>query len=244
MSFSKLKKLHIIIIGAFLCVLAGGLMGFFLIKPEFEKYQAAYDRLAGIVSKVGVPGVEVSAEVDYASAFQPAMDKALDNMARANSEKNEATALLRAKMDYLMPPLDFSDRKYGMIAFWKEQILTLGPMMERFARDKNVDVVSANFQLPAPPVNPNDPLFEKEVLEFPLGTVAVQGNFKNIMENMRRWNTCNRLVLLSPPTLQGTSPQLQAAYNVTLYIYPMAVAKAGDTVPMAGGGTAAPGAPM
>ena len=55
------------------------------------------------------------------------------------------------------------------------------------------------------------------------------------MDNIRRWNNCNRLVMVSkPPTLSGTSPDLEAAYELTCYIFP--VAKGGPKIPLAAGG--------
>ena len=220
MSFSKLKKLHVIIIGSVLCVIAAVAVFFFLIKPERVKYGAVYARREAD-DKIGNATKEAAAE----RAKQ-----------QANLDLRLAQEALDLQMENRMPNLDFSNRQTGMIALWKEQILNLGPMLESFARDKNVDVLAANFQLPPPPANPNDAVFGQDVLVFPLGTVQVQGDFRSLMNNIRRWNNCGRLVMVSPPVLQGSSPQLQAAYSITCYVYP--VAKGGPTVPMAGAGSA------
>ncbi len=45
MSLSKLKKIHVIIIGAFFCVAAGVAIFMLLIKPENAAYQAAKARI-------------------------------------------------------------------------------------------------------------------------------------------------------------------------------------------------------
>jgi len=232
MSLSKLKKLHVIIIGSVLCALVGALMGMFLVKPEFVNYNEQYQRWLGKIP----PGTEELAARDMGAAFAKPLADAQADLQLANMEKIRAQQNLDAQMELRMPKLDFSNREAGMIALWHEQILKLGPMLESFAQDKNVEVLNSGFVLPPPPANPNDAVFSQDILVFPLGTVAVQGDFKSIMKNIRRWNNCRRLIMVSPPVLQGTSPRLQAAYTVTCYIYP--IAKGGDPVPMAGGGTA------
>lgn len=234
MSLSKLKKLHVIIIGSVLCVLVGVLMGMFLIKPEFAKYDEQYKRWVDNIPQ----GTEELAAQDLAAAFAGPMADAEADLQRANMERIQAQQKLDAEMELRMPKLDFSNRETGMIALWKEQILNLGPMLERFAQDKNVNVIAAKFAIPPPPANPNDAVFSQDVIQFNLGTVTVQGDFKSIMKNIRRWNNCRRLIMVGAPVLQGTSPQLQVAYSVTCFVYP--VAKAGAAIPMAGAGGTAP----
>ncbi len=219
MSLAKLRKLHVIIIGSVLCVAAGAAIFFLMIKPEREAYQAAM------------------AERDEAARTGNPQSEAAAIAKRAKAQADYVLALQRldTQMAKRMPRLNFSNRETGMLALWKEQIVNLGPLLESFARDPNpnLKVLSASFQLPAPPVNPNDAVFSQDVLVFPLGNVQVMGDFKALMNNIRRWNNCNRLIMVGPPTLAGTSPQLMASYPVTCYIYP--VAKAGQaTVQMAG----------
>jgi len=75
-------------------------------------------------------------------------------------------------------------------------------------------------------------VFAQDVLVFPLGSIAVQGGFKPLMENIRRWNNCSRLIMVGRPTLAGVSPQLTAVYPLTCYIFPKA--KGGSLIDMAG----------
>lgn len=216
MSFSKLKKLHIIIIGSVLCVLAGVALFFLMVKPQQErfkvaeaKYQAAYV-LGNESTKIKSEQLRDEARVSYYRTQQ----------------------VLDVQMQKRMPDLSFERRDVGMLALWNEQIKTLGPLLQSFVHDKSVDVVSAGIAIPAPPVNPNSDVFDKDILEFDLGSVTVQGDFKSVMNNIRRWNNCNRLVMVSGPTLAGTSPDLQVSYNIKCYIFP--VAKGGPKIPMAG----------
>ena len=216
MSFSKLKKIHIIIIGSVLCVLVGVAVFFLMIKPQREAFAAAKARY----DKAVVKGNEQSKRQAKAA------------LAKAMMDYSVAQAQLDVQMRQRMPDLDFSRRDLGMLALWNEQIKTLGPLLEDFAHDKNVKVANAKFQIQPPPANPNDPVFTQDVLVFPLGSIAVQGGFKPLMENIRRWNNCSRLIMVGRPTLAGVSPQLTAVYPLTCYIFPKA--KGGSLIDMAG----------
>lgn len=220
MSFSKLKQIHVIIIGAFLCVVA--IVGVFmlLIKPKQAALQAAQARIDK-ASPVGNQAAENQAIAD--------LNKAILEV--SNTQKN-----LNVEMAKRMPDLSFTRRDLGMLQLWHEQIDTLGPLLEKFAKDKNVKVLSAKFSIPAPPANPNDAIFDQDVLVFPLGTVQVKGSFKDLMSNITRWNNCRRLVMVSSPVMAGTSPNLVASYGLTCYIFP--VAKGGEKIQMAGTGAA------
>lgn len=221
MSFSKLKKIHVIIIGSVLCVIAGVAVFFLQVKPQMDAFKVAKARY----DKAVVKGNEGSKQ------------QAKQALAKIIMEYTVAQSQLDVQMRKRMPDLNFSRRDIGMLALWKEQIKTLGPLLESFAHDKNVKLVQAGFQIQAPPANPNDPVFDQDVLVFPLGSVAVSGGFKPLMDNVRRWNNCRRLVMVGPPTLGGVSPQLTQVYTVTCYIFP--AAKGGSKIVMAGGGAAA-----
>ena len=216
MSFSKLKTIHVIIIGSVLCVAVGVAIFFLMIKPQIEAYKVAKARY----DKAVVKGNEQSKQ------------KAKSDLAKAMMDFSIAQAKLDAQRAKRMPSLDFSRREIGMLALWNEQIKTLGPLLEEFAKDKNVRVPNVRFQIQPPPANPNDPVFDQDVLIFPLGSISVQGSFKPIMDNIKRWNNCSRLVMVGPPALGGTSPQLTAAYSLTCYIFPRA--KGGSKIQMAG----------
>jgi hypothetical protein len=220
MSFSKLKQIHVIIIGAFLCVAAVAGIFMLVVKPKQAALQAA------------------QARIDKSSAVgnQDAENRAIDELNRAIIEVSKTQKNLNVEMAKRMPDLDFARRDLGMLQLWHEQIDTLGPLLEKFAQDKNVKVLSAKFSIPAPPANPNDAVFDQDVLVFPLGTVQVRGSFKDLMSNITRWNNCQRLVMVSPPTLVGVSPNLVASYGITCYIFPLA--KGGEKIQMAGTGAA------
>lgn len=225
MSFSKLKKLHVIIIGSVLCVIAGVGVFFLQVKPQMNNYDAAKAR--------------------YDAASPKGNDSSLTAAVAACADAKNKYDIKQAQLDMQMrrrmPNLNFSRRDIGMLALWQEQIKTLGPLLEDFARDKTVRA-NARFSIPAPPANPNDPQFDKDVLEFPLGTIAVAGDFKSLMNNVRRWNNCRRLVMVGPPTLSGQSPRLVQSYSLTCYIFP--VQKGGTPIVMAGGANSQGGQPV
>lgn len=217
MSFSKLQKLHIIIIGSVLCVIAIVAQYFLLIKPKQEAFKAAKARYdAAIV--LGNPQAE---------------NKAIDDRNKAIAKAAQVQKNLQSEMARRMPDLSFAQREFGMLQLWNEQIKTLGPLLENYARDANVTNVNAQFNIPNPPLNPNDPVFDKDVLVFELGNVQVQGaNFKSLLNNVRRWNNCRRLVMVGPLSLNGNTPNLAGTYSLTCYIFP--VERGGPTIPMAG----------
>lgn len=232
MSLSKLKRIHVIIIGSVLCVLAGVAMFFLQIKPQKDAFNVAEARYTKAVVKGNLSAKEA----------------AIRQRENAMLDLQMAQAQLDIQMKLRMPNLNFARRDIGMLSLWKEQIKTLGPLLENFAKDKNVTVQGANFQIPAPPANPNDTLFEQDVLEFKLGDITVSGDFKHLMDNIRRWNNCRRLVVVGPPSLGGVSPELTQKYSLTCYIFPAVKADASSKIQMAGGGTATgtpgtPGAP-
>lgn len=225
MSLSKLKRLHVIIIGVVLCIIGGVAVFYLQIRPQKIAFVAAESRY----NKAVVKGNEI------------AKNNAIKQREDAMLGFQVAQAQLDVQMKLRMPNLNFSRRDIGMLALWKEQIKTLGPLLESFSRDKTVVTRGASFQIQAPPANPNDPIFEQDVLVFPLGSVTVSGDFKRLMDNVRRWNNCQRLVMVGPPSLGGVSPELTETYSLTCYIFPAVKAAASNKITMAGGGGAAAG---
>lgn len=225
MSLSKLKQIHIIIIGSFLCIAAGAAIFFLMIKPQMEALENAqgrYDAAASVGTEANVR-------------------RAQNEYEEAQAKVADAQQMLDVQMKERMPDLSFEQRDRGMLALWQEQTRVLGPLLNNFARDRNVATVQANFQLPTPPWNPNDRLFDEEPIVIPLGQVVATGDFPTLMNNIRRWNNCRRLVMVSEPSLQMGETALSLQYTVTCYIFP--VAKGGPNIPMAGqaGGAGADG---
>lgn len=216
MSFSKLKKLHIIIIGAVLCVIAIVAQYFLLVKPKMEEFKSWEDKYKA-AAVLGNPQAE---------------NQAIAERNAAELAASQAEQSLRAEMERRMPDLSFSDRKFGMLQLWHENIKNLGPLMEAFAHDPNCTSVSGQFNIPTPPLNPNDPIFDAPVLTFQ-GSIHAQGStFKSILNNVRRWNNCRRLVMVGPPAISGNTPRLSVAYSITGFIFP--VRSGGPQIPMAG----------
>ena len=225
MSLSKLKRIHVIIIGIVLMIIAGVALFFLQVRPQIDAYKVFEKRY----EKAAVKGNERSRQ------------QAMSELGQAVVAFQGAQKLLDMQMRRRMPSLNFSRRDIGMLALWNEQIKTLGPLLEDFAQDENVTVLQSGFKLDPPPATPNDAVFDYEMLRFQPGSMSVMGDFKRVMANIRRWNNCGRLVMVGPPKLAGVSPTLTATYDLTCYIFP--VAKGGPMIQMAGGGTAAPGTP-
>lgn len=231
MDLSKIKQLHIWIIGTVLIIIAEAVILYMMWKPQNLKFAAAITRYDA-ASDLGTPEAKAAADLELVAAKKSVV---------------VALADLDGVMSRRMPVLDFTLRDVGMIAMWYEQITKMGPILESFANDKNVRVSPVSFSLPAPPSSPNDGLFDSEVLNFPLGTITAQGDFKSLMNHVRRWSNCKRLVLVEGVSLTGNSPNLTVSYSIQCYVYPTATG--GPQNPMwgassGGGGGAGAGAGM
>lgn len=219
MSLSKLRKIHIIIIGSVLCVIAVVAMYFLVIKPKQVAFKAAEDRF--------------NAAKDLGNEM--ARNNALADQSKAIVEVAMKQREMQVVMDKKMPDLSFDRRDIGMLQLWKEYITNLGPLLNHYANDKGVDAVDAQFKIPTPPLNPNDALFDSDMITVPLGDVQVTGSsFKALMNNITRWNNCSRLVMVGPPAISGNSPYLMGKYSLTCYIFP--ATKGGPKIELAGQG--------
>ncbi len=220
MNLSKLRSIHVIIIGAVVCVIVGVGLFYLLIKPtlaEIAQTKQQYDASKQIA--------------DQEPQALRERDKAIEESQKAQQEyaKYQKTK---------MPNIDFTDRGKGMLALWKEQSVILGPLIQKWPAQSGVRLVSA-IQVPAPPVNPN--MIQTEIIEIPLGAVQVTGSFDKILKSIEAWNNFNRLVRVDFPNLAGSSPNLVSQFNLTVYIFPRG--KAGPQIPIAGQGTPAGGVP-
>jgi hypothetical protein len=224
---SKLKIIHVAIIGALACIIAGTFMLFLMVKPAQARLvtlQERYQKAEGMWQRKA----QVERELEDAK------------------QKNHLMFWkLNYYMDHKMPNLSFSNRTVGMVQLWKEQSITLGPLLKSWPAKTGVKLTST-FTLPAPPVSPNS--LETTLIKIPVGNFTVVGDFATIMAHIRSWNKFPRLVQIDPVSLTGESPNLTATYAVTVYIFPKG--DPGPTVPMAGGAAAAgaaapgPGGPM
>lgn len=223
MSLSKLKRLHVIIMGALLCVITGVGFFFLLINPvmkekaltqtEYEASKAIADTLPMATQDFNAAKVEVSAAEGQFAAYEQSK----------------------------MPNLSFAQRDQGMLDLWHEQVEVLGPLLIRCASRGGVRLTS-EITIPAPDTNPN--AMPTDLITIPIGNVTVVGDFPSILRNIRAWNTCPRLVRVDKPSISGVSPFLTASYDITVYIFPKGIA--GPQIQMAGastggaGGAAAP----
>ena len=219
MSLSKLKRLHVIIIGSVACVACAAGLYFLLIKP--------------LEVQIG----ETSTQLTETQGVAAQLATSERDLTAAQSQVRIVEAKLDRYQGSKMPNLSFAERDKGMIQLWHEQSETLGPILERWG-SKGV-MLGTSIAIPPPPSNPND--LQPGMIKIPVGKIDVAGNFRALLNNIRGWNNCPRLVQVDLPSLSGTSPFLKASYEVTVYIFPRT--DPGPPIKMAGGGGAAPGAP-
>jgi hypothetical protein len=211
MNLSKIRRQHVIILGSVVSVIFAVGLFYLLIKPVNEQMKVVSDQLQAseaVASKLG--------------SDRRALDDALKQVAGVESK---LTGYENAKM----PNLSFSQRDKGMIDLWNEQIDVLGPLLTQWASRGRV-MLTSELKVPAPPTNPNE--ISTDLITIPIGKMAVVGDFKSIMDHIRGWNVCPRLVRIDKPSLAGMSPMLAASYDMTVYIFPRGTA--GPQIQIAG----------
>lgn len=210
-NMSKLKSLHVVIIGSVVCILIGVGTYFLVIKKVNEEIAALNGRLATATQ------VESTRQTVIARLEQ----------AKINNQRLQAT--LEKYMRAKMPAISFQDRPQGMIALWKEHAETLGPLLRAWPTKTGVNMTSS-VAIPTPPVDPNT--IDTSIIKIDIGSFTVIGDYTTLMNHVRSWNRFNRLVQIDMGSLSGNSPFMSLTYTVTVFIFPRG--ETGATVPIAG----------
>jgi len=223
MKTTPMSPILVAVIGIVLSLMAVAGIAFGLIKPTQDKIAAAQARY----------------DAAYPDSTLPAQNLAQKALDAANLQVRMAQNLWAQKDAALMPRYDVSNRFGALKQLTYELTQYLGPDLERHARQSSVRSTT-NFNLPAPPVNPND--ITNAPVVIPLGTITDVGDFRGILTNVYNWQYFNRLVLIDDLALHGNSPYMQGTYTATLYIFPQNDTKLPPPIPAAGGGaTTTPG---
>jgi len=220
MKNTQTNPLLVAIIGIVLSLMAVAGIAFGLIKPTQEKIGVAQARYE-------------AAEPDSRLTAQ---NKALKGLNDANLKVRMVQNIWAQKDAALMPRYDVSNRFGALKQLTTELTQNLGPNLERHARQSPVRSTSL-FNLPAPPVNPND--ITNAPVVIPLGTITDIGQFRSILTNVYNWQGFNRLVLIDNLALHGNSPYMQGTYTATLYLFPQNDTKLPPVIAAAGAGTTA-----
>jgi hypothetical protein len=219
MKTTQTNPLLVAIIGFVLCIMAVAGIFFGLIKPTQESTATAQARL----------------DAAQPDSTLPEQNKALKALNAANLQVKMVQNIWAQKDAALMPRYDVSNRFGALKQLTTELTQNLGPNLERHARHPGV-VSTSTFNLPAPPVNPND--ITNAPVVIPLGTLTDVGPFRSILTNVYNWQYFNRLVLIDDLALHGNSPYMQGTYTATLFLFPQHDTKLPPIIAAAGGGTA------
>lgn len=229
MNFSKLKQIHVVIIGAFLCIAAGAALFFLMIKPKQEEL------------------AKTTADYVAANAIAVTEPAATKKVIDAKNKLEMTQQNLNMEMSRRMPDLRFEQRMQGMMALWREYNQNMRPILNSYVQSAHRVNAMAAFSYPTPPYSPNDSIFENDMISINLGNVTAVGDFRSLMDSIRNWNNCRRLIMVDQPALAGNSPNLAMTYKVTCFIFPLSKATPDSKVKMAGeagtGASGAPGAP-
>ncbi|MEN6372043.1 MAG: hypothetical protein ABFD64_08525 [Armatimonadota bacterium] len=204
---SKLRRIHIIIIGVVVCLLVGAGLYFLVVDKAVKARDAALVERDGVL---GAGGTEANCN----DKFKELQD--------ANLKVLEATAKYEKTMRARMPNISLDDTRTGMLALWHEQSEVLGPLLLNHIRSSKGIHLLSSIQIPNPTANPNDlQNFADSPIRIDIGKVSVSGDFKSIMNHLRSWSKLNRLVLIDQPSLTGESPNLVCEYTLSVFLYPM-----------------------
>lgn len=223
MNQSKLKRVHVIAIGASVAVVLAIGLYFGMISPA----------RATIVEREG--------EKATLEEKKAALPKAKRDKARMEAEKATATAtLLEYENKYMRvgPERQFismKDRTKAMILLWKEQSSTLAPLLARSIRRSGVKLLTP-IQIPPAPTDPN--AIDAHLIQIPGLQIQVSGSFPQITRFLRSVETWPRLVMVNNVTLSGESPNLVAQMDLTVTYLPRDSDKAQPVPTATGGGEA------
>jgi hypothetical protein len=228
MGESKLKVLHVIIIGSFLCVAA--VVGFYMgvVKPENEVLAGLQLRLQTANEKYGVNGANLK-------AAQAELEKAQQDIAKQKADYADRIARKMPVEQIKITDNPSLQRMNVLFARWKEHSAGLGPLLIRWPYKTKGITLQSSVSIDPPPINPNS--LNKDMIAFKSQEFKVVGSYSAIMNQIRNWNNFPRFVEVSPVQLEGVSPFLVGTYNVKVYEFPQL--DPGPTIPMAGGAGAA-----
>lgn len=216
---SKLRKLHVVIIGVLVCIIVGAGMYFLLVKKAIEAREAEKTRYNTAVTNGGTQQNVITQKANYEKAVV---------------EVNETEIKYQRYMRAQMPLISLADRKTGMLQLWHEQSEVLGPLILSHIQRSGVKL-SSEIKVDAPKANPNEIIVGgSQPITLDLGKIKVEGDFKTIIKHLKSWNSCKRLAMIENPALAGNSPNLACEYNLKVFLFP--ASDPGEIVPLAPAG--------
>jgi Tfp pilus assembly protein PilO len=208
MGGSKLRSWHVMVIGLLACVLVGAGIFIVLIKPKQGEL------------------VTLDRKLKDAEAIVATKQQQEARLSAAEAHYAMLTADLERYMVQKMPQLSFKNRMAGMLEYWVEMTQVLGPKLQKWPTRTGVKMQSS-ISTPSSSIDPNA-VSNSSFIVLPMGTISVSGSYEKILSHIRSWNKFDRLVQVDPVSISGTSPNLTAQYNLTVYIFPRETP--GDTI--------------
>jgi len=226
MRSSPAMPIIVAVVGAIACLLAIILPYFLLIQPTQQRIDAANARFQAAFN-------------DSTPAAHNTAQKQLDD---AKASAADIRNQWHIKEKTLMPPFDVSHRDTAWKQLAHELSENLGPSLERWMSHAGV-VQLSSIAIQAPPNSPNG--ITGSPIPVPVnssGQMTVGGDFRSLLAHVLKWNDFNRLVLIDQLKLAGNSPNMQATYTATVFIFPQNGDKLGATIAKSGvGGTGGAG---
>lgn len=250
-----MSPMVVAVIGIVACVLAFGLIFWFMYLPTKQDADAA----------------EARYDAAYPDSTLQQQQAAAADLVKAKQEVGQTKAKWTVIEDTIMPPFDVSNRYKAWKQLSNELSYNLGPSLQHWIDSTGI-VPLTSVSLPAPPANPN--LITAAPLVIPIngssiggaessgagfggmggypgsggggggaggGAITVGGSFRQILKHVQLWNSYKRLVLVDNLSLHGNSPYMTGSYNASVIIFPQNDTNVAKPLPAASSGTAGGG---
>ncbi|NMC82153.1 MAG: hypothetical protein GYA63_04780 [Armatimonadetes bacterium] len=187
----KLKPSHIYIITAVLAAVILGAIGWFWLKPDYEKIKTLTASVEALQAE-GSPANLASAQNELADARKFVVDQQ-----RIFSGMERRFFLIGDRRS--PQPLDLKDRFKALQVLAIEQSQVLAPTINAWAR--NTPGITLLQGVSAPALSPDPNAIPTTVIRTELTGMKVTGTFEAVMRLLRSTGKLNRLVTLNSVTL-------------------------------------------
>jgi len=204
---SKFTRLHVYIIGFVVFLVVGLGMGFMMIHPANEE-----------ATLLAAGNEKLSQDV---AAVRNAPEQYQKNTTEAQARKNQLQALVAR---YQLPPraqvnlgnATDLERRQALDRWWALPTNVVNMARAHAQSDPRV-LALVEFEVPDLVTKPSE--IPDELVEWKLGTVTATGNFRDVMNWVRRWNRFKLLTSVDNLALETVAPPLVTAEcEITVYM--------------------------
>jgi hypothetical protein len=223
MGSSKIKPVHVYLIGGVLMLIIGVGLYFAVLKPVNDEIEVVNGQIAAERAK--------TVSVDNQPFTIAQRTAAEDALKKAEIRKNERKATLAAlEVRKQLPSnerLEIAGDTPGLITNtlprWFNLPQVVVQRMERYAQQsarKHGVTVTTQFSGPSPGTNPDS--IPRQIIAWTLGGMTVEGEFNRVMAWVRDWNNAPLLVSVDGLRCQlaGRNGRVVATAGLSAFVFP------------------------